>query len=122
MLLGVAKFWVLNASIIHIKAKRATKVRLNSVPIRARFLVSVNRTASAAASAAVLLSTLMVGYPPKGFYQNGFFSGLRRRWLRLELFHAPLFLRRGLRPTCLAAKHARNHKYRRPPADRRRSR
>src|ERR1700730_8618287 len=121
MLLGVAKSCVLNASIIHIKAKRATKVRLNNVPIRARFLVSVSRPPSAAASAAFLLSTLMVDYPPKGFYQIGFSSGIRRRWLQLEWFRAPLFLRRGSKPTALAEKHGACHKYRRPRAGRRRS-
>src|SRR6476661_9251860 len=71
MLLGVAKFLVLKASMIHINASRATKVKLRRVPIRALFRVAVNRTASAA-SALILLSTLIVGYPPERLLQGCF--------------------------------------------------
>src|ERR1700722_7193616 len=120
MLLGVAKLCVLNASTSHISPRSATRVRLSSVPIRALFLVSVSRTASAA-SAVVLLSTLIVGYPPKGSFPRLLSFGVRRRSLLLEWFRALLFRRHGLRRASASEKHAECPRYRKPPADRRRS-
>jgi hypothetical protein len=69
-LLGVAKLWVVKVSTNHINPRRATKVRLSSVPIRALFFVAVSRTASAASAVVVLLSALIVGYSPKSFFSK----------------------------------------------------
>src|SRR5690348_16732256 len=120
MLLGVAKFLVLKASMIHINASRATKVKLRRVPIRALFRVAVNRTASAA-SALILLSTLIVGYPPEKAFPRLLSFGVRRRLLLLKWFRGRLFHRYDWRPAFPVGRRAECHKYRKPPAGRRKS-
>ena len=80
---------MLNASATHMSARRPSRVRLSSVPIRALFFVAAASAAASDASMPVLLSTLILPYL-RNAVSCLLFPGVRRRALPLKWSDATL--------------------------------